>query len=105
MHMLPKEQWSVVVIHFRELYGDDADYTTQLRTLEHSIAEKPDDPAQHFLAGFHYGYLGFPQSAIDQLDKALSIEPRDEMARQLRDEMQSHLPKPAGASSTINPSS
>jgi hypothetical protein len=93
MQMLPKEQWGVVIVNFRELYGNVPDYTTQLRALEKAVAEKPDNPARRFLAGFQYAYLGYPKFAIDQLDKGLKAEPRDEMAKQLRDEMQSKLPK------------
>jgi tetratricopeptide (TPR) repeat protein len=93
MNMLPKEQWSVVVAHYRELYADPVDYTLQLRALEHSLIEKPDSPARHFLAGFHYGFLGFRYEAIGELNKVLTLEPHDEMARQLRDELQSRLPK------------
>ena len=50
-----------------------------------------------FLAGFHYAYLGFTRQALDQLDRGLKAAPRDEMARQLRDEMRSRLEKPAAA--------
>ena len=100
MHVLPKDQWGVVVTNFRELYGNVPDYTTQLRALETAVAEKPDNPALRFLAGFHYAYLGYPQQAIDQLDKGLKVESRDEMAKQLRDEMQARLPKPAAPSNS-----
>jgi tetratricopeptide (TPR) repeat protein len=100
MHMIPKEQWGVVVKNFRELYGNPLDYTTQIRALEKAEAEKPNDPAMRFLAGFHYAYLGYPKEAIDQLDKGLKIAPRDEMAKQLRDEMQAKLPKPPAEATT-----
>lgn len=100
MQMLPKEHWGVVVKNFRELYGNTLDYTTHLRALEQAEAEKPKDPALRFLAGFHYAYLGYPKESIDQLDKGLKIAPRDEMARQLRDEMQAKLPKPAAEVTT-----
>lgn len=100
MHTLPKDQWGVVVVNFRELYGNAPDYTAQLRALETAVAEKPTNPALRFLAGFHYACLGYPQQAIDQLDKGLKVEPRDEMAKQLRDEMQSKLPKPTAASTS-----
>jgi len=83
-----------VIVNFRELYGNVPAYTTQLRELEKAVAEKPDNPARRFLAGFHYAYLGYPQFAIDQLDKGLKAQPNDEMAKQLRDEMQAKLPKP-----------
>lgn len=93
MQMMPKEHWGVVVKNFRELYGNPLDYTTHLRALEKAEAEMPNDPAMRFLAGFHYAYLGYPHESIDQLDKGLKIAPRDEMAKQLRDEMQATLPK------------
>jgi tetratricopeptide (TPR) repeat protein len=95
MQMLPKEHWGVVVKNFRELYGNAADYTTQIRALEKAETEKPDNPATRFLAGFHYAYLGYPKEAIDQLDKGLKFAPQDEMSKQLREEMQAKLPKPA----------
>ncbi len=105
MHILPKEHWGVVVVNFRELYGDARDYTTQLRALEKAVAEKPDNPARHFLAGFHYAYLGYPQFAVNELEKGLQAEPHDEMAKQLRDEMQAKLPKPTPPAPTTPPSS
>jgi hypothetical protein len=94
MHAIPKEKWGVVVGNSKELYGNVQDYTTQLRALEKSVGEKPNDPALRFLAGFHYAYLGYPQLAVDQLDKGLKIAPQDEMAKLLRDEMRAKLPKP-----------
>lgn len=97
MHVLPKEQWGVVVSNYKELYGNPQDYTTQLRTLEQAVRDKPDSPALRFLAGFHYAYLGFPQQAIDQLERVLKLAPQDEAAKLLRDEMRSKLSQPAGA--------
>ena len=95
MSQLSKDQWGAVVSNSRELYGNLQDYTTQLRALEQATKDKPNDPALRLLMGYHYAYLGYPQQAVDQLDKGLSIAPQDEIAKQLRDEMQSKLPKPA----------
>src|SRR5258708_23752100 len=94
MHALPKDKWGVVVSNYKELYGNLQDYTDQLRSLEKAIKDKPDSPALRFLAGFHYAYLGFPKEAVDQLNRGLKLEPRDETAKQLRDAMQAKLPKP-----------
>jgi len=91
MDAMPKDQWGVVVAHAKELYGNMDDYTTQLRALETAIKNKPDDPAQRFLAGFHYGYLGYPQLAIDQLDRGIKNAPQDEAAKALREEMRAKL--------------
>ncbi len=94
MRQLPKDQWGVVVSHSQELYGNIQDYTNQLRALEQGLKDKLENPALRFLTGFHYAYLGFPKEAVDQLDRGLKIAPRDEMAKQLRDEMQAKLSKP-----------
>jgi hypothetical protein len=92
MHALPKDKWGVVISNYKELYGKPQDYADQLRALESAVREKPDDPGLRFLTGFHYAYLGYPQQSIDQLDKVLKVNPRDEVAKQLRDEMRSKLP-------------
>jgi hypothetical protein len=97
MRQLPKEKWGTVVSHYTELYGDARNYTRQLRALEKHVSARPNDPALRFLAGFHYAYLGFTAQAIDQLDKVLALTPRDDMARQLRDEMRGKQSKPAAA--------
>jgi tetratricopeptide (TPR) repeat protein len=92
MSQLPKDKWGVVVANSRELYGNYQDYTNQLRTLEAAARAKPNDPAMRFLLGYHYAYLGYPQQALDQLNKVLSIAPNDEGTKQLRDELQSKVP-------------
>ncbi len=91
MRQLPKEQWSAIVSRYQELYGKPQDYTQQLKALEKAINKKPDDPALHFLAGYHYGYLSFYKQSIEQLEKAIQGEPRDEIAKQLREEMKRQL--------------
>ena len=91
LSQLPKDKWGVVVSNGRELYGNYQDYTTHLRALEAAAREKPNDPALKYLQGYHYAYLGYPQQAIDQLEKVLSLVPQDEMAKQLRDEMKARL--------------
>jgi tetratricopeptide (TPR) repeat protein len=103
MHMIPKDKWGVVVTNYKDLYGNVQDYTTQLRGLEKAVKDKPDNPALRFLAGFHYAYLGFPKEAVDQLDKAIKLQPQDEMAKALREEMQAKLPKPVAPPAAVPP--
>jgi tetratricopeptide (TPR) repeat protein len=102
MQLLPKDQWGTVVSNAKELYGDYQDYTRQLRSLEGAVKDKPDNPAQRFLLGFHYAYLGFPKESIAQLDKGLKIAPQDQGAKFLRDEMRAKLPNPV-ATPVANP--
>jgi tetratricopeptide (TPR) repeat protein len=94
MHIIPKDKWGVVVSNYKDLYGNVQDYTDQLRALEKAAKDKPDNPALRFLLGFHYAYLGFPRESVDQLDKVIKMQPQDEMAKALRDEMLAKLPKP-----------
>ncbi|HEY2250140.1 MAG TPA: tetratricopeptide repeat protein, partial [Planctomycetaceae bacterium] len=95
MHHLPKDQWGVVVGHYTELYGKTHDYTDQLRALEKAMQAKSEDPALRFLTGYQYAYLGFTERAIEQLDHAVKLAPRDEMSKQLRDTLRAKTAKPA----------
>jgi hypothetical protein len=106
MQMLPVEKWGVVVEHYKELYAKIGDYTSQLRALEKSRNEHPDDPALRFLLGYHYGFLGYPKDGLKQLDKCRELAPKDELALKLQERIQDILnpkppmPKPAPAAST-----
>jgi hypothetical protein len=85
MGMLPEDKWDVVVANYRDLYGDIGDYTSQLKSLERARDEKPNAPELRFLLGFHYGYLGYPEQAVRELNKAVDLENRDPAARRLHD--------------------
>lgn len=91
MQMLPVEKWGAVVEHYRELYPKIGDYTTQLRALEAARDKKVDDPALRFLLGYHYGYLGYPKNAVQQLDKCLELAPKDELSQKLQERMKELL--------------
>ena len=77
------------------LSGKVGDYTRQLRALEKTIKENPDDPGTRFLLAFHYGYLGYPSQAVKQLDKVIKLQPVDKLAKDLRDQFSARIPKPA----------
>jgi thioredoxin-like negative regulator of GroEL len=94
MHALPEDRWGVVVGNRSELYGNSSTYLTQLRQLETAVNENPKDPAQRFLLAYQYAYLGYPQPAAAQLDKVVELEPRDEIAAQLRKVVALNLPAP-----------
>jgi len=93
---LPPDRWGVVVGNRNELYNNPRSYMFQLQELERAVHENPTDPAQRFLLGFQYAGLGYPQPAVAQLDKVLELEPRDELAARLRNELVPRLPA-AGA--------
>ena len=81
--------------NYQQLYGKSQDYTDQLRALEKARNEHPDDPALRMLLGFHYYYLGYSKQALAELDKTLQLEPKDPIARQLRNIVAAKLGLPA----------
>ena len=87
MRILPKEHWGAVINRYHDLYGNQQDYTKQLRALEKAVSAKPNDAGLRFLAGYHYGYLGFYKQSMEQLERVMQIEPRDEVAKQLLEEI------------------
>jgi tetratricopeptide (TPR) repeat protein len=102
--MLPADKWGVVSGNYRQLYSNIQDYTDKLRVLEKARDEKPNEPAFHFLLGWHYGYLGYPKQAIPELNKAIELAPKDEIAIKVRDAMAAKLEKPKSELSTPAPS-
>lgn len=97
LHMLPQDKWGAVVGNYKELYGNIQDYTDQLKALEKARDAKPDDPALHFLLGYHFGFLGYAKHAVKELDKTIELAPKDEMAVKLRDLFKAKLEGGAGA--------
>jgi hypothetical protein len=95
LQLLPEDQWGVVVTNYKELYGKVGNYTAQLRILEKAVKQQPDDPGLRFLLGYHYGFLGYPQHAVKQFDKALELAPGDQLAQKLRDQFNAKLPAEA----------
>ena len=93
MQTMPEDKWNVVVKNFRDLYGKGEDYTTQIRGLEKAAREKPEDPSLRFLLGYHYGFLGYPQESVKQLEKCVNLAPRDEAAQKLLKLFEDKLPK------------
>ncbi|MBX9790565.1 MAG: tetratricopeptide repeat protein [Pirellulales bacterium] len=82
--MLPEEQWNVVVANYKELYSSSSDYAAQLKTLEKAVKGEADNPANLFLLGYHYGYLGYKEHAVRKLDEVVRLAPQDELAKRLR---------------------
>jgi tetratricopeptide (TPR) repeat protein len=84
MQMLPEDKWGVVVSNYSQLYGNPQDYTDQLKAVEKARDANPESPALRFLLGFHFGYLNYPKNAVTELDKGLTVAPKDLGAYKLR---------------------
>ena len=83
MTMLPYDQWGVVVKNYRELYLSNRPITNQLRALEKTRKENPDNPAARFVLGYEYLYLGYLKHAETELQKAVQLEPANEFSVKL----------------------
>lgn len=88
---LPSEQWSYVVANFRQFYGQD-DYVKQVERLSNHIQNNPTDARALIIRGYHYGGLGYPDSADNDFSKALSLNPNDTTAQQLQSILGSRAP-------------
>jgi len=91
LSMLSESQWGEVISSYRQFYGNPSDYSSQLKALEAASRQK-DSAAVRFLLGYHYGFLGYPREAVRELDKALEINPQDQLASKLKQIMTAKLP-------------
>jgi len=78
----PEKAWGSVVSDFRQYYSGD-DYTAQLRRLEKFVSENKDAAFARFLLGYHYGFLGYEKEARAELEAAIELEERDQLAGHL----------------------
>jgi tetratricopeptide (TPR) repeat protein len=65
------------------LYGNVADYTTQLRALEAFVKQNPKSSDGHFLLAYHYLTTGSPDAARSQLQIVDQLTPNDKLVRAL----------------------
>ena len=83
------------IADWNDLYGyyNDANkYTTQLRALEKAALANPKDPADEFLLGYHYLMIGARDNAKNEFAGAVKLTPKDKLAAQYLQELQSNLP-------------
>jgi tetratricopeptide (TPR) repeat protein len=65
------------------LYGNVADYTTQLRALETYVKQNPKSSDARFLLAYHYLTTGHPDAAKSQLREVDKLTPNDKLVRAL----------------------
>jgi len=65
------------------LYGNVADYTTQLRELEAFVKQNPKSSDGHFLLAYHYLTTGSADAARSQLTIVDQLTPNDKLVRAL----------------------
>ncbi len=65
------------------LYGNVADYTTQLRALEDFVKQNPKSSDGHFLLAYHYLTTAHPEAAHSQFSEVDKLMPKDRLVTQL----------------------
>ncbi len=81
------------------LYADVGIYTVQLRALEASAKQNPQDGASRFLLAYHYLSGGYPDAAVRQLTRVVALVPGDQVAANLLKMTASAQSNPAPAAS------
>lgn len=75
----PGWDWTTLI----SLYGNSADYTTQLRALEAFVRENRGSSDGRFLLAYHYLTGGHPEAARTQLSEVDKLTPKDQLVTQL----------------------
>jgi hypothetical protein len=71
----------------RAYYGNAADYTSQLRALEKYTRDNPSAAYARSLLAYHYLMLGHEDAARKQLAEVVRLQPGDELAGRLLEQL------------------
>lgn len=82
MSLLDEEHWGFLIENYDKYYGNN-DYVSQMKRLDDYIVKNPEAAYAYALRGYHWGFLGYAKAARKALQKAIELEPRDQMAAKL----------------------
>lgn len=80
--LLSSEHLGYVVENYRRYYRGRA-YVDQMDRLNEYIQENPNASYAYFLRGYQHAFLGHQKSALRDLNLAVELESRDQLAAQL----------------------
>ena len=80
--MLNPEEWGYVVQNYAKYYQGNG-FVDQMSRLESFLKANPDAAYARFLRGYQFGFLGQNGVAIRDLNRALELESRDQLAAEL----------------------
>ncbi len=69
------------------LYGNTADYQTQLRKLEQFCRMNPTDASAYFVLAYQYLVIGSQEAAVDALKVVVKNQPKDATAKRMLDSL------------------
>ncbi|MEX2578064.1 MAG: tetratricopeptide repeat protein [Verrucomicrobiales bacterium] len=84
----PGWDWETMI----SFYPSDDVYTRQFRRLENYVEGQPESADSRFLLGYHYMVGGFLGAAYEMFDQVVELQPRDTVAVQLRNLVESSMP-------------
>tara|TARA_R110002073_G_scaffold154858_1_gene310038 strand:+ start:9016 stop:9882 length:867 start_codon:yes stop_codon:yes gene_type:complete len=80
--LLDPEQWGYIVENYSQYYRGNG-YVDQMARLNEFIKSNPDAASARFVRGYQFGFLGQTEVAIRDLNRALELESRDQLAAEL----------------------
>jgi tetratricopeptide (TPR) repeat protein len=80
----PGWDWTTLI----GLYGDPETYTQQLRALEGYCSQNPQSAPARFVLAYQYLTQGHAEAAVRQLQIVTSLQPKDQLAAQLVQQLQ-----------------
>jgi tetratricopeptide (TPR) repeat protein len=80
----PGWDWTTLI----GLYGDPEAYTHQLRALEGYCSQNPQSAPARFVLAYQYLTQGHAEAAVRQLQIVTSLQPKDQLAAQLVQQLQ-----------------
>jgi tetratricopeptide (TPR) repeat protein len=79
------------------LYGNTADYQTQLRKLEQYCKSNPKDASAYFVLAYQYLVIDSKDAAVDALKVVVKNQPKDATAKRMLDALSPAAPSSAPA--------
>lgn len=83
------------------MYRVETTYNGQLTKLESYVDSKPDAADARFVLGYHHMVGGDLDSAGNQFEEVVRLQPRDSIAKQLRDLVRSSVKDPGANSEPV----
>ena len=80
--LLSPEDWGYVVENYAKYYRGNG-FVDQMKRLEDFLKFNPDAAYARFLRGYQFGFLGQVEVAVRDLNRALELESRDQLAAEL----------------------
>ena len=80
--LLDPEQWGYVVENYAQYYRGNG-YVDQMARLNDFIKSNLESASARFVRGYQFGFLGQTEVAIRDLNRALELENRDQLAAEL----------------------